>query len=122
MCGELLPKLSLIRGDKTALQLMGGYWKLAPTDARGVRAVLTRAGWANSGPAFKRRNNIHKSNSKRNSNIFYVLICGVLLTRKVKTVRVEMKLMQRLKPVDKPFFPASVRKSMMDLMTLFSER
>lgn len=48
---ELLPKLSLIRGDRTALQLMGGYWKLVPTDARGARAVFTRAGWANSGPA-----------------------------------------------------------------------
>lgn len=30
---------------------MGGYWKLAPTDAKGVRAVLTTAGWENSGPA-----------------------------------------------------------------------
>lgn len=47
---KVLPKLSLIKGERTALQLMGGYWKVAPTDAKGVRAVLTRAGWKNCGP------------------------------------------------------------------------
>lgn len=50
---ELIPKPSLIRGDRTELQLMGGNWKLAPTEARGVSADLTRSGWANSGPASK---------------------------------------------------------------------
>lgn len=61
---EHSPKLSLIRGDRTALQLMGGYWKLAPTDARGVRAVLTRAGGANSGPGPTGREDIPKSKSE----------------------------------------------------------
>lgn len=42
---QLLPKLILIKGDRAALQLMGGYWKEAPTDAKAVRAVLTRPGW-----------------------------------------------------------------------------
>ncbi len=85
---ELLPKLSLIRGDRTALQLMGGYWKLAPTDARGVRGVLTRDGWANSGPGSTRRAHIPKSKSTSEilthaGNLykyifmFYVQMCGM---------------------------------------------
>lgn len=49
-CLKVLPKLSLIRGERTALQSMGGYWKLAPTDARGLRVVWTREEWINSGP------------------------------------------------------------------------
>lgn len=65
--------------------------------------VLTRAGRANSGPAFKRRNKIHKSNCKRNSNIFYVLICGVLLT-KVKTVRNRDEIDAEIKTSQQTFF------------------
>ena len=46
----VLPKLSLMRGDRMALQLTGGYWKEDPTDARQARATLTAAGRACSGP------------------------------------------------------------------------
>lgn len=50
---ERLPKLSLIRGERMALQLRGGYWKLVPTVASGASSTFTRSGEMASGPATK---------------------------------------------------------------------
>lgn len=50
---ECLPKLSLIRGERMALQLTGGYWKLVPTVASGAKTTFIRSGVMASGPAAK---------------------------------------------------------------------
>lgn len=79
---------------------MGGYWKLAPTNARAVRVVLTRAGWEDSGPGFISREDV----------LLMLLQC------------LKVGAVNHAYAIHKPFFPASVRKSMTDLMMLFSER
>lgn len=50
---ESLPKLCLISGERMALQLTGGNWKLVPTVANGASITFIRSEAMASGPAGK---------------------------------------------------------------------
>ncbi len=64
--------------------------------------------------------------------MFKCVVCQKVITcaapeefkvkRGEKRDEMNAEIVDLTKPANKPFFPASVRKSMMDLMTLFSER